>query len=88
MGSPVKSSQNLSLMIGDWSKLKLNNIILRTLKKSIQLKAEQQGYASYIKKMFQALVYNQRNWIWISATHCHFVLSGTMWAFWHFVMGK
>lgn len=31
-GLPVKSTQNVKLIIGDLSKLKVNNTILRTLK--------------------------------------------------------
>lgn len=62
-GLPVKSTQNVILIIGDLSKLKLNNTILRTLKNPLDYKLRNTDMSVISNNEFQLLVSNQKNYI-------------------------
>lgn len=62
-GLPVKSTQNVKLIIGDLSKLKLNNTILRTLKNPLDYKLRNADMSLILNSEFQLLVSNQKNYI-------------------------
>lgn len=62
-GLPVKSTQNVKLIIGDLSKLKLNNTILRTLKNPLDYKLRNADMSLILNNEFQLLVSNQKNYI-------------------------
>lgn len=62
-GLAVKSTQNVILIIGDLSKLKLNKTILWTLKNPLYYKPRNTDMSVILNNEFQLLVSNQKNCI-------------------------